>query len=275
MNELRREVEAFRVVQRVAERKALPIFKAALEELYEPIFKWVEVNGIEGIPVVQLLDSQIWDKYYVRLYNEVGMDIARNEYYRHMNRDRDFGQKADGISFLANIWDTIMRDYALKYSYAIRKKLNDTTERIITEALGNDYILNLDRTGRVRLFLKEMKDNIQARSTTISRTEATTMSNLAKEVGARQWIDESGQDGYKVWIGMWGNERPEHVLLNDIVIPLSQTFDMSGFSCERPGDVNLPAELRINCRCTMIILSQRAYNQYIKRGLISEGRLLQ
>lgn len=259
---------------KTAEKQALPFFRKALAETIAPVLSWIENYGIIGVPVQLLIKKNVWESTYQKVYEQVGVKSARREYYYQRRIEGlESEDKASAIGLLIDVWSRTLRDYALRYTYQIQQELNDTTIEIINRALGEDYGLDIDRQGLVRLVLKNIKDKMKTRSLTISRTESTTVSNLGKDIGARSWIDESGTGGYKLWLGRVVGERPSHLDVNNTIMPIDDEFIVGGEPAERPGDVRLSAKERINCRCTMSLMTGNRYNAYQKRGLIVNGKV--
>ena len=100
-----------------------------------------------------------------------------------------------------------------------------------------------------------------ARAETIARTELTQAANVADvdalyEVGAK----------FKKWISYKDDRtRGTHKHLDGKVIPLQDDFKWSSpgkgeVSANAPGDRRLPAQERINCRCSVVIAYQRDYD---------------
>lgn len=262
---------------KIAEKQLLPIFRTALYKSIEPVIKWVEIMGIDGVNPGELINKGVWIDAYEKAYNLIGLKFARREYYWQRKQEglTEQEEKATGIGFLIDIWNGKLRDFALQYTYNIQQELNDYTVQIIRRALGDAGSLELDQFGRVRFFIKDLKEKMRARSLVISRTEATRTSNLGKELGARSWIDESGQQGYKMWLGRNDNrERDSHLEENNTIIPIDELYSVGGEQCERPGDIALSASQSINCRCSQSLMSQNRYNQLLKRGRIVNGKVV-
>lgn len=280
LKEFRIERKIFARQQRIAEKTLFPIFRKALNKSVAQVLEYVRQNGTLTNPIF-LIDENVWLKAYQQAYSELPLKIAKQEYYRQRGLETQFEEKASAIDFLVDVWQSIFRDYALNYVYQISRELNDTTIRIITEALGDVNHLGLDRDGSIRLFIKTIEGKLKLRTNTISRTEATTLSNLGKDVAARSWIEEQGGQGYKVWLGRNDiRERPSHIHENDTIIPIEDKYELidptkesSPDECLRPGDVHLKAKNRINCRCTQSLMTENRYNAYQKRGRIVDGKL--
>lgn len=280
LKEFRIERKIFARQQRIAEKTLVPIFRKALLDSVAPVIEFVKQMGT-GVNPSYLINQGVWNKAYQQAYSQLPLKIAKQEYYRQRGLEAKTEEKASAVDFLVDVWQSIFRDYALNYIYQISRELNQTTIDIITEALGSVNELGLDRDGSIRLFIKTIDGKLKLRTNTISRTEATTLSNLGKEVGARSWIDEQGGQGYKVWLGRNDiRERPSHIHENDTIIPIENKYELidpatesQSDPCLRPGDVHLKAKNRIRCRCTQSLMTENRYNAYVKRGRIVDGKL--
>lgn len=258
---------------KIAERQLLPLFRNALKKNMQPVLEWVDKFGPYNVPVDSLINRGVWNEVYPKAFELIGMKFARQEYY-YQRSIEPVATKASTIEFLKDVWSGILRTYSFEYANQIASSLNNKTVELIKRALLEGETLGLDKNGFIRWFTKEAGETVNSRGNTFSRTEATRISNLGKDIAARSWIDEQGGGGYKVWLGRIANEREEHILLNDVVIPIDELFNMSGFDCERPADRHLPLNLQINCRCTMSLMSENRYNAYVKRGRIVDGRIV-
>lgn len=272
MNEFEQERRLYAKQHAIAEKQLKPIFRKAIIANMKPVVKWIVDFGHKDVPVEKLIRGDVWLPTYLVAFEMIGQKFARQEYYNQRNLDNS-GTKASAIEFLKDVWSGTFKTYATEYLNGIISSLNKTTYDLITSALAEGEELGLDRNGFTRWFYKKANQIVADRTQAFTRTEATKISNLGKEIGARSWIDEQGGQGYKVWLGRIANERPEHLNLNNTIIPIDDYYDMSGFECQRPGDKNLPANLVINCRCTQSLMSQNRYNAYVKRGRIENGRL--
>ena len=271
---LRQERIEFAKFHKNAEKQILPIVRKALKKSITPVLAWVEGNDVYNVPVAMLIDQNVWRDMYLTIFQQIGMSMARKEYY-YQRRIEGGATKASAIEFLIDVWSTTLRDYALNYTRNIQRDLNDRTIEILTRALGEDYSLGIDRLGRTRLFEKTVNGLFKSRGLTISRTEATTVANLGKEIGARSWIDEQGGGGYKAWLGRNDErERESHRNENNVILAIDEPFNLEGDECDRPGDTKLLPKNRINCRCVCTYMSQNRYDQYVKRNRIVNGRVV-
>jgi hypothetical protein len=274
MNPFNQERIDYAKYHKTAEKQLLPLFRKALYETIKPIIDVVNTIGLSSV-TPEMINRNVWQKTYQNAYNLIGMKIAKREFYTQRRLDGGLEEKSSAIDFLADVWDSILRNAANNYVLNIQNDLNDTTMKIIRDALGEAYELGLDEDGTVRLFLKIMTDKQKERAKNFSRTEATTLSNLGKEIGAKSWIEQNGGKGYKMWLGRNdARERPSHLAENNTILEIDDLYDLDGELAQRPGDVNLSPNNRINCRCTQSIMSQNRYNAYVKRGLIKYGKVI-
>jgi hypothetical protein len=253
------------------ERQLLPYFKRALKKNVQPSLDLAKTIGTNFIPVI---NGNIWTDVYLEVFGLVGQKTARKEYYRQRNLE-SVEIKESAIDIFRDVWGKILNQYAYEYVYKIQNSLNQRTIEIIQSALNESNQLGLDQNGTVRLFEKLINGKLRLRSLTFARTEATTISNLGKKIGATSWIDEQGGQGYKVWLGRNdARERQTHLEENNTIIPIDDLHDVGGSLCQHPGDTNLPLDEKINCRCTESYMSQNRYNQYLKRGRIVGNKLV-
>lgn len=240
----------------IYERKIRPLFRKALIVQVEPVIRWLQFNVGEP-PLDALIDKTVFRKPMVTAYNTVGKTAAKRSYY--LIRELD-GSKA-AIEFLVDLWSKIFRDYALNYAYRIENELSETTKDDIRKALADARELGYNTDETINLIRKRVQGQISRfRSALIARTEATTAANLGAEQGAKSWLAEQNQKGYKEYIGRADDrERETHRALNGTIIPMDEKFSFGGSLGNLPGDTTLPAKERVQCRCSCIFISERRY----------------
>ncbi len=86
----------------------------------------------------------------------------------------------------------------------------------------------------------------EPRALMLSRTITGNAANLGQWIGASQ----TGAT-HKSWLNSGFEVRETHVAVNNVTIPIDETFEVGGHSARYPLDNNLPPEERINCRCTL------------------------
>lgn len=255
------------------ERRAYPLFLRALHEQIQPTIDWIKVNGPDNPPLDALVVPAIWRDPMVEVYQMIGMLAARREYFFMRNAEKGV------LDFLVAKWREIFYTYAINYSYRIENELSETTKDEIRRALATAYEMNLNADQTATLIRKQVYNEIsRSRAVMIARTETTTAASLGKDTGARSWLKEQDQKGYKQWIGREdsrerGRETDTmHWHLNDQIIPIDENFtftDADGVTsyAQMPGATDLPANQRINCRCALVYMSARRYERLMaERG---------
>lgn len=239
------------------ERRAYPIFLRALHEQIALTIKWISDNQDVNPPLDALVVPAIWRKPMVEVYEMIGLLSARREYFFMRSTDKG------ALDFLIEVWRQEFYMYAINYAYRIENELSETTKEEIRYALSVAFDNNLNSDQTAAYIRKRVYNEIsRSRAVMIARTETTTASNLGKEKGARQWLKETDQKGYKQWIGREDErERHTHWELNNDIIPIDQDWNVGQDLANMPGDVRLSAGNRINCRCTQIFMSQRRYER--------------
>lgn len=241
-------------------KRTYPIFLRALSEQVRPVIEFIRNTGNTEPPLDILVDPNIWIRPMQQAYELVATTAARREYYFI----RAMESKAI-LDFLIDAWRAVFMDYSTNYAYRISNELSETTREEIRRALQESYEqqLNADQTASY-IRKKVGREISRSRAVLIARTESATAANLGKLTGAKSWLDEAGEKGYKQWIGRAdGRERHTHYLLNDTIIPIDEDFMLDGERCTAPGDTRLSAAERCNCRCTVQYMSERRYRRIL------------
>ena len=230
-----------------------------MHEQITPTLKWVTENQSVEVPLDALVVPSVWRNPMVEVYEMIGMLAAKREYF--FMRDAEKGV----LDFLVAKWREIFYFYSINYAYRIENELSETTKEEIRRALTMAYELNLNADQTAALIRKQVYNQIsRSRAVMIARTETNTAASLGKMTGGKSWLEEQGQKGYKEFIGRADErERHTHFELNNDIIPIDEPFKFGTEYAQYPGDVNLSAGERINCRCTFLIMSQRRYDRII------------
>lgn len=258
MTESQRIAELYAKQHSLYERRMYPIFLNVLRAQIQPVIDWIINMKDVNPPLDLLIDTKIFRPALIRSYQMIGITAAKREYYYMKGME-----EKSIIEFLIDKWRSIFTNYAINYSYQIENELSETTKEEIRKALAYAYENNYNADRTATLIRRSVQGQIsRTRALLIARTEATTASNLGKEAGAREWGAE-----FKQFIGREDNrERHTHVLLNDTIIPINDSFIFGGVPGSIPGDVKLPAKERIRCRCTVIYLTARTRDRLLRQG---------
>jgi len=91
-----------------------------------------------------------------------------------------------------------------------------------------------------------------ARAATIARTEMAAALNHGALETAKETRTRTQEEITKTWITIRdGKCREAHCNTHGQVQPVDQNFEVNGFSMSRPHDPGAPAEMTVNCRCTL------------------------
>jgi hypothetical protein len=251
---------------RIYERKVRPLFNKALNSQYDSFINWIALFGTNNINYDKLINEDKMVQAMILAYQLIGPKAAKKEYIFQKSLETK-----GPIEFLTTIWKAFFTDYAVNYAYRIQNDLSETTKEDVRMALV--YANKNDITGDklTTLLKKALGERTRTRANAIARTETNTALNLAKEQGFKQYAEEQDQidDSVKIWIGRADKrERPDHLALNDTVIPFSDKWNVGGELAVNPGDENLSARERINCRCSQVFMTKAAYERLRERGLI-------
>jgi hypothetical protein len=114
----------------------------------------------------------------------------------------------------------------------------------------NDYQKQgLNKQEILDKFKVQFKDNV-ARAKRIVRTEMHLINETAK-------VERSKSRGYthKQWRTQ-GDDRVRSTAWHDVIdgvkVEIDKSFEAIGLSADSPGDLSLPIEERINCRCYLV-----------------------
>ncbi len=249
--------------QAAYERRLYPIFSRALKAQVAPVINYMERNPFATVPVDLLIQPDYFLNAYKRAYEEVGIIAAKREY---SFQRREFTGKDGIFDFLVEGWRQYFVEYATNYAYQVQSDLTETTRRLIREALAEAYNSGLAGNPLINYLKKKAQVISRNRAKVISRTETTTIANVAKELGAREWLTAQGETGYKQWVGRNDKrERHTHRAVNDKIIPMDGLFDLGGEQCSRPGDLVLSAKERVQCRCVLMFMGERRALRLIAR----------
>jgi len=232
------------------ERKLAPIFYKALAQTVAPALISLNPDSVLQAP---------WIAAYKRAYSMLTV-FSKQEYLQLKSENPT---KAE-VSFFDEQWRLLMEKYGNDIAFDFATELNETTINQIRRAIaeGNaDFATNSQLARLIRQYT--LGDIGKVRSLLIARTETTTGANKAKEIAARSYFDEIGEEsGYKLWITrMDGHERHDHAIVNNTAVPFDDEFTVGGFKGNLPGDPKLPAKERVRCRCTFVSLTERGYRK--------------
>ena len=148
----------------------------------------------------------------------------------------------------STVEDTLRQHYWLK--------IQDDTREVIHNAIDNEFdnrFIDERRLGKL-ITTATSGEIARHRAKRIARTETTNAANG----GHSAVIDELAREGLvagKTWLAINDNDtRESHRLLNGKSVKPGHNFHVgeTGAAAPYPGHFSLPAEERINCRCTIV-----------------------
>lgn len=147
-------------------------------------------------------------------------------------------------------------------------EIQDTTRDRLQTALHDGIEAGED----MRSIVKRVKDDVfegeaaTARAKNIARTETTHLMNAGQDA-ARQELHEEGLISGKEWFATFdGKTRESHYSANGQVKGVNEPFTVGGYSAKYPGDPDLPAKERCNCRC--VASSTTVFTKHTRAPLV-------
>lgn len=130
------------------------------------------------------------------------------------------------------------------------KAIQAGTNEQISMVIGKGIEDGINGKQMAKLILKELGgDAAKTRAEAIARTETTGAMNAGHQVGYED-LAEDGLITGKTWLSVSDDRtRESHDEMNDETVGVKDKFSNGS---DYPGDPSLPAEERVNCRCTTI-----------------------
>lgn len=247
------------------EQQLYPLFKAALSVQTNSAKQYIELNGITGLSqhLTVLISKQPMQVAYLSAYQKAGVrgaEFSYNSIQRTGQRKsaEDFEIKeidralfeTKSIGFFSDYWRKLM---SLFYSTdaAIRvQQVTETTRNEIQQLLDNANNQGLTQSETATYLTKELNDPDfnRMRALRIARTESTTAANHGASLGN----ESADYVTVKKWLAVLDqNTRPDHIEANGQTVQNDELFNIGGNGAMYPGDISLPANEVINCRCTL------------------------
>lgn len=193
------------------------------------------------------------------MYEEIYMAFATFQYNNFTQLVRK------DASFFLNTWGRIITNYIFQSLAGRVTRINDTTRRLIQEALATGQAMGLDFDKIAQYMVEKLGDDMLInRAKMITRTELANVANMAKDQAKDDWKNETGEPIYKLWIHRYAKEpRSWHLQMdNDKAIPENQAFEVydpkDGTTelMQRPHSEGASAKNVVNCSCIVIYVSE-------------------
>ena len=148
-------------------------------------------------------------------------------------------------------WKRRVRSFLLSDGAGMVTAITATTQEKIRDVLRAGVSDGLGVEALARHLEDEWEDVSRVRSRRIVRTEVMSASNFGTMEGAREAAERVGLDLQKEWItSRDGRERRSHRNADGQIQDMEDPFEVGGHAARYPGDLSLPADERVNCRCT-------------------------
>lgn len=235
--------ENYRAKHHGYEVTAYKIFKRALIESVQPLLDSIERYGFM---TSMLVLQEPMQRAYKEVYTKVGLKHAQYT-YRWINR-LGASVKDEPVSFYNEKWAELLEQFYYGFSAELIQDVTDTTRERIQDILARNQFLTL--TQQAELIAQELgqRDYFNTRAMMIARTESTRISNYAATIANA----DADYETVKEWIAVLDSRtRPDHTAADGQQVAPNGMFSVGGNACRFPGDVMLPADESINCRCTL------------------------
>lgn len=185
--------------------------------------------------------------------------------------DRVKSTKATSIQFGTDL--AIDGQNEFRFAKHLPNSLVDEIQNFLNELAKQDYWNEIEAAsdGRIRDIIREGLregnsghklakkirealggDASKTRAKAIARTETTAAMNAGHLAGMQE-LARSGAITGKTWLAILDKRcRTSHSALNDTTVAVAANFSVGGTPAPYPGHWGLPAEERVNCRCTII-----------------------
>ena len=174
--------------------------------------------------------------------------IEQGFFYRLVSVERfplsKLTNNREAIAYINSRIDTMLPNMAR----TSKERFNREFRKALQEAIDLGYSGRRLQTFVANAVKKVLSKRNLTRALTIARTEANSLANYGRGVGA----NSTGVLYTKEWISQRdGKVRDAHVILDGTEVNEKDSFDYQGYRLEYPGDSSLgaPAGLTVNCRC--------------------------
>ena len=272
---------------------------AEVRKLYDKHPEWAKDKDAAERIVDHVYDAREWDE---DLRNAIGPAIARTVIRGYLStravqagRRRRFGsptRKSSRIITKQDWADSPLSDEELQevLSFDLPPSVTRRVYKVVGEVMDKPYWKDVNDVERERMrwslqegieegkTLRQIAKDIQrdiasdeVRARRIAVTEVTGSLNAGHEIQGME-AEDAGVTIAKYWVSIGDDKvRPTHEDADGQVVEGAEgLFTVGGYETPYPGHADLPAEERINCRCTFfaepILAEEKA--RWIRRGKV-------
>jgi hypothetical protein len=143
--------------------------------------------------------------------------------------------------------------FAEGYAGSLVQKVSDTTKEQVRQVTLQALDEGLSIPDTMRRLQEVWPDLAAVRAERIARTEVVSASNYGVKAGAETFQEETGVVLRKLWISTDDDRtREDHKreYMGSQSPLINEQFVVGGELADIPGDTNLSAAMRVNCRCS-------------------------
>jgi len=215
-----------------------------LKEATEPVLTRLREFGVQDAidDIESEIDVKPIKEAYQDLYAEVGSLFAMESFEGLLPQK----QKQDDT--LEDMWMERLREFAATEAGT---RIVDVTQYTVEQVRGvlQEGIQEGWGVEKIARQLESSDAISRVRARRIARTEIVSASNEGSMMGARStrlnlkkiWIDTPDSRTRETHIQA-GSQQP---------VDIDEPFQVGGYDADYPGDLSLPAEEVVNCRCTV------------------------
>lgn len=149
---------------------------------------------------------------------------------------------------LAEIASSFMEAIAQRGSLNFEQEVTRVLKQVIQDAVNEGWSV----AETAKEIQRRFRDVSVSTSQMLAQTELTTLVNERSLQAATVTSGEGRGPLYKRWETMRdGRVRVAHAATQGQTVPVSQPFDVGGYSMMYPGDTSAPMQLVARCRCRM------------------------
>jgi SPP1 gp7 family putative phage head morphogenesis protein len=165
-------------------------------------------------------------------------------------KDIDVSESLEDFDLPADVKDAIAAAFDDLMEQGYWKDIQSTTSGLITDTLTAALDEGLSEPNIIKALQESMAGVSKARAAAIARTESTAAFGAGHQA-AYDGLAAAGDDVKKEWLAVVDNDtRQSHEDLDGKTVDHDKDFDVGGSAAPYPGHPSLPAEQRVNCRCT-------------------------
>lgn len=227
------------------EKWAYRKYYAALKEQVQPVIAHVKLYGNITPALSDLLIRKTpMETAYSAVYVKIGTLSAKST--------RDYinkGEQKSALSFFSAKWKQLMQLFFENESAGRVSDVTDTTRNKVRKVLADSEGMPVSMRATYITTTLNDPDFNRSRALVIARTESTTAANKGAELGNA----DSDYLTQKSWLSISDrNTRATHMAADGESADENGNFVVGGYLCKYPGDISLPAEEVIQCRCSVL-----------------------